>query len=106
MNYEALGRQIRKHRRDRGMTQDALAKKAGISASFLGHIERGSRKASLETLVAIANILRTGTDTLLSESLEQSMDITHFEETLGPGRKKIMAEMMRILDENRGMWDK
>ncbi len=69
MNYEALGARIRLQRRTRGMTQGELAQKAGVSLSFLGHIERGSRKASLDTIVAICNALQVSPTTLLQDSL-------------------------------------
>ena len=51
------------------MTQKTLAEKAGISLPFYGHIERGTRKASLETIIGIANALRVSTDMLLQDSL-------------------------------------
>ena len=67
MNYEALGKRIRAQRKISHMTQEQLAEQAGISLSFLGHIERGTRKASLDTLVGIANALKISTDILLQE---------------------------------------
>ncbi|MBQ2433145.1 MAG: helix-turn-helix transcriptional regulator, partial [Clostridia bacterium] len=57
MNYNALGKRIREQRRALGLTQEQLAEKVGVSLSFIGHIERGSRKASLDTLVAICNAM-------------------------------------------------
>ncbi len=42
-----------------------LAEKCGISMSFLGHIERGSRIMSLETFVSICQALDTDADALL-----------------------------------------
>ena len=36
MNYVDLGKKIRQVRRQKSMTQEQLAEKAGISASFLG----------------------------------------------------------------------
>ena len=41
----------------------------GISASFLGHIERGTRVASLETFVALCNELHVSPQYLLNQSL-------------------------------------
>ncbi|MDD6882372.1 MAG: helix-turn-helix transcriptional regulator [Eubacteriales bacterium] len=61
---------IRKQRKLMQMTQDQLSEKAGISLSFLGHIERGSRKSSLETLVSLANALEVSADYLLQDSLK------------------------------------
>lgn len=69
MNYEMLGKNIRRERQHANMTQEALAAKAAISASFLGHIERGSRKASLETLVSLCNALDAGADILLAGNI-------------------------------------
>ena len=69
MNYSALGRRIRIQRRALRLTQEQVAEKSGISLSFLGHIERGTRKASLETLVSISNVLKVSPAVLLQDSL-------------------------------------
>lgn len=69
MDYRSLGRQIRIARRERGMTQKQLSELSGISLSFLGHIERGTRKASLETVAAIARTLTASVDWLLADAL-------------------------------------
>lgn len=68
MDYSYMGRQIRKRRRVLGRTQEWLAEKANVSASFIGHIERGSRKASLETLVNISLALQCTLDALAMPS--------------------------------------
>lgn len=47
------------------MSQEALAELCDISPSFMGHIERGTRKMSMETFVSIANALHVSTDYLL-----------------------------------------
>lgn len=69
MDYEALGKRIRAERKARGWTQMRLATAVHLSTSFLGHIERGTRKASLETVVSIANVLKVHLESLLIESL-------------------------------------
>ena len=69
MNYQDLGRRIRQLRREAHMTQEQLAEKLSISASFMGHIERGTRVPSLETLVMLCNELEVTPDFLLSASL-------------------------------------
>ena len=53
MDYVDLGRRIRKQRTQRGWTQEALAERVNVSTSFVGHVERGTRKARLDTLVAL-----------------------------------------------------
>ena len=66
---EAMGRRIRRKRQEQGLTQAQFAKKIGVSTSFYGHIERGSRTPSIDTLVIIANALNVGLDALLRDSL-------------------------------------
>jgi DNA-binding XRE family transcriptional regulator len=49
-------------REHRGMTQQALADKAGISKSYLSQIESGKRHGTVETLSAIAHALEVPLD--------------------------------------------
>ena len=70
MDYLRLGQRIRRQRKLIGLTQKEVAERAGISLPFYGHIERGTRKASLETTVDIANALGVSTDMLLQDSLD------------------------------------
>lgn len=65
IDYGKMGMRIRQVRKVRGWSQDALAKKCGISMSFLGHIERGTRIMSLETFASICEALDAGADELL-----------------------------------------
>lgn len=69
MDYTALGNRIKKLRQPFLATQEQLAEQVGISASFWGHIERGTRIASLATLVAICNTLEVSPEYLLCDSL-------------------------------------
>ena len=65
LDYGKMGMRIRQVRKIRGWSQDELAKKCGISMSFLGHIERGTRIMSLETFVSICCALDADADELL-----------------------------------------
>lgn len=65
MDYVLLGKQVRIRRTVLELTQEGLAEKIGVSTSFIGHIERGSRKLSVETLYAICKALDTSADFLL-----------------------------------------
>lgn len=65
MLYVQIGKRIRKLRKQKKMTQMELAEQAEISLSFLGHIERGTRKLSVETLFAICRALDCSADMLM-----------------------------------------
>jgi len=69
VNYVALGNRIRKIRRLQHLTQIQVSTSIGISLSFYGHIERGSRKASINTLVKISRALKTTPNDLLFDSM-------------------------------------
>ena len=65
LDYSKVGMRIRQVRKAKGWSQDELAKKCGISMSFLGHIERGTRIMSLDTFVSICQALEAGADEIL-----------------------------------------
>lgn len=74
VDYHILGCNVRELRIRRGYSQEQLAELCDISPSFLGHIERGTRKMSLETLLALSNALRVTPNHLLREELEWNND--------------------------------
>ncbi|RIW29842.1 XRE family transcriptional regulator [Bacillus salacetis] len=57
METDKWGRRIRAFRKLKGLTQEGLAKKLGISVSVLGEIERGSRLPTEDFLKNVAEIL-------------------------------------------------
>lgn len=78
MNYIDLGHRVRSLRKKQNLTQEQLAERIDVSASFMGHIERGSRVASLETLVKLCDALDTSPDYLLSASIAaNSVNMPH-----------------------------
>ena len=72
INYVSLGEKIKSTRKERGYTQEKLAEICDISTGFLGHIERGTRKLSLDTLFCIATVLNVSIDYLLIDSANKS----------------------------------
>ena len=69
MDYLMMGSKIRNFRRKKGLTQEELAEAAGLSASFMGHIERGTRIASLDTVVKLCAALDITPNDLLSDAV-------------------------------------
>ena len=68
INYTALGTRIREARENANFTQEKLAEVCALSAAHIGHIERGTRIPSLDTMFKIANILHISIDVLLYDS--------------------------------------
>jgi transcriptional regulator with XRE-family HTH domain len=53
----ALGRSIQKLRKEKGLTQEQLAEKLGITLTYMGYFEIGHRVPNLRMLCKIADIL-------------------------------------------------
>ena len=68
MDYYAIGQRIRKVRKARGLSQEELAEKIGISVTHMSHIETGNTKLSLPVFVELADTLEVRTDDLLSDN--------------------------------------
>lgn len=104
MDYVDLGRRVRRQRNVLGWTQAQLAEHIGVSTSFVGHVERGSRKASLETLVSLANALRVSLDYLLSASLS-SNGLGPVPQGLNKKQRDMMCEILTTLQTHLGDWN-
>lgn len=59
MDPNQIGMQIRSCRQRRGLTQEQLAARAGLSYSTVGRIERGQQNLSIGTLLLILQALGT-----------------------------------------------
>lgn len=57
INYEKIGQRIKRFRLQKKMPQEKLAELTGLSTPHMSHIETGSTKLGLPTIVKIANVL-------------------------------------------------
>jgi transcriptional regulator with XRE-family HTH domain len=69
IDYVALGMRIRKARKDSHVTQEQLGEICELSTAHVGHIERGTRIPSLDTLFRIAQALNVSMDYLIFDSI-------------------------------------
>ena len=100
MDYLRLGQRIRRQRKLMGFTQKEVAERAGISLPFYGHIERGTRKASLETTVDIANALGVSTDMLLQDSLDVMTKPLASDASLSEHSRALLTDIVGVLREH------
>lgn len=107
LDYQAVGLRIRRFRKERSLTQQALAELSNQEPSNISHIERGATKLGLPTIVSIANALDVTVDDLLCDSLEQSRaafdreaaeilsDCNHRERKIITGTMRSLKEYLR-----------
>jgi len=105
LDYQAIGVRVRRLRKERGMTQQALAEASNQEPSNISHIERGATKLSLPTLVGVANALEVTADELLCDSLAASRSVFQGEldrmlADCTPLELRIITETVRALREN------
>lgn len=67
-NLKTFGARIEAARKKKGMTQEELAERVGVSQAMINFIEKGKKKPSLETTLAIANEFNTTVDSLFSRA--------------------------------------
>ena len=65
VDYYQIGQRVRRYRKAKGLSQEQLAERVGISVPHMSHIETGNTKLSLPVLVEIAGALQVQTDDLL-----------------------------------------
>ena len=75
IDYVSMGKRIRKYRTAKGMTQSDLAEAVQKTNTTISHIEVGSGKPELNTVVSIANALGVSMDMLLCDSIENSVPV-------------------------------
>lgn len=99
MDYAAMGSRIRARRQELGLTQEQLAELVHVSTSFTGHVERGSRKGSLETFANIGQAMGMSLDAIVGAPYVTPADLDCTQKDLGRAREllKLMVEMIKPL---------
>ncbi len=104
-----LGRRIYQFRKQRRLTQAALAEKAKISNEFMSAIERGAKLPALPTLNKLADALRVCLRDLFTfEQREfrqsvglsrEALDLAHLVDALSPQKRRQIVKITKILTE-------
>lgn len=98
MDYKSLGERIRQQRKLMKMTQEELAAVSDVSTSYIGHIERGIKHCSLDTLICICNALNTQPNELLQDSLNHPVQESDM--GLSPKYYAMMNGILQVLREH------
>ena len=98
MDYKKLSMRVRQQRVMCQLTQEQLAEKAGVSNSFIGHIERGEKKASVETVVALCNAMDISPSVLLQDSLSDA--VIQSQLSFNEENRQLMSGLMQVLREH------
>ena len=91
MDVKRGGQAIQRIRKERGMTQEDLADKSGITSNTVSRIERGLLIPALPTLIDICNALGTGADSILAAYITADTPI----------RWSLLAQKLNGLDADK-----
>jgi transcriptional regulator with XRE-family HTH domain len=103
--YKQIGDKIREARQELGLTQEQLAERANLHPSFVGQIERGTKKASVQTLHRIASALNVSLASLFQFQEERLPDDLLLQEIVGLVEsrniedKRFIVELLRMVLE-------
>jgi len=61
---QKLGKLVRQHRKDAGLTQEKLSELTGLDRTYISGIERGLRNPSIRNIDRIAKALRVSVSDL------------------------------------------
>ena len=100
VNYQDLGLRVRDARKAKHLTQEQLAEKVGISSSFMG---RGTRIASIDTLVSVCNVLSVSPCLLLGASLSENA--VDFPYTNDNRERSFMLDFVSLAQRTVRRWD-
>ena len=107
MAYAEIGRNIQAARKQKNMSREELAEKSGLSAKFIGNIERGEKAVSLDSFVCIANVLGVGADTLWGSVLKHGYQVKtsilcERIDALPPKKREKALELLEVFLRDEG----
>ena len=70
IDYVKMGKQLKRIRKARGMKQRDCAAAIQCSLALYGHIERGTRRMSMDTFCALVTAMDLSADELLRASMK------------------------------------
>ena len=104
IDYKLIGERIKQSRKAKGMTQEVLAERLGVSIGYVSQVERGITKISLDLLGAISSVLDCNIASLISESAVNSngyMEDEIFSEIrkLDNKKRKYILKFLQLTNE-------
>ncbi len=98
-NYlKLIGSNIRRLRKQAELTQEDVADRANLNASYYGRIERGEINVTLETLASIARALNIEINDLFRPELI-GVDLKRMQREINQAASKLDAQRLQLLRE-------
>lgn len=92
-----VGERIRELRTEQGLTQEAVAERAKISAIYLGRVEHGNTDVGLEVLKRIAGALDVPIAAIIGEPAELSRKAINFAREFDAAEPEVQTALLALL---------
>lgn len=102
LNHKDIGSRIRTEREKLGLSREKFAEIIGLSSFYIGQIERGDRKMSIDTLANISDSLNVSADYLLYGYTYYMQNISVLEAFDDLYKESIDEELRELLAIFRG----
>lgn len=100
MDLSSVGRNIKKYRKLKKLTQEQLAQKTSLTSNYIGMVERGEKIPSLETFVLLVNALEVSSDKILSGVIDKGylVKVSILTQKLSMLNEKEKDHIIEVLD--------
>jgi transcriptional regulator with XRE-family HTH domain len=100
--YKKLGGRLREARKSKGLTQQEVAERAGLTTAFISYLENGTRKGSLDAYLKISEALGMDPESLFQNHSAGAAIFANVEPTVSLGGlsaadSKMVKNMVRSL---------
>ncbi len=100
-----IGKRLKEERNRLHYTQDEVSEMIGVTPAYIGHIERGERGFSIETLVKLCNVYKVTIDYLFEDVIQQdknsiSEQISLLLRDKDENQQKAILDIMRAVVRN------
>jgi transcriptional regulator with XRE-family HTH domain len=72
--HRAFGKELQRARKEKGVTQEALGRRVGLHATYIGDVERGERNVSLANILKIARGIEVPASQLVAAAERHPLD--------------------------------
>ena len=105
LDYNIIGKRLKKARTDKNLTQENLAEKLDVSIAFLSRIERGSSHISLKRLSQICDILGVSEGSILNGTSSRasnylSPEFSEILKDIEPDKQKLIYKIAQVISED------
>ncbi len=100
---EKFGKVLREFRIKKGLTQEQLSEKLGISLKYISRIENGNNGIKTQTLIKYINILGFSPniiykDFIENEDLKNDIELTEMICSLPKGKKEFLKNILPFIE--------